>query len=550
MVPIDIKTIFLICCLGGVLTVIAFLVYKRIYGRKESTLSLYVAARVLLSIAFFLFACREILGGRLYVDLANTCLLFGISGETYALFHAGRGFKKKPFLVASASTALLAALFQVALCHGPHTWVIAMSFLLFCQLAAAGSCMVFNRSMNSTQKITGFYLLFLSAVMMARGMNALLRGGSVVLLTADYIQLLSYISFFLIIYMLPMLYLLILREQDHRAVAESEEKYRLLFTNAFSGIFLSELVEDENGTTIDYSILKPNPAFRAQTGLKPEDVAGRRISEVLPHIAETPVFDIFDRVMRTGEAASFEEYSVTLRRHFLIHAYRVDSRHIGTMFLDITGIKRTEEELQQTVREKQSLLRELQHRVKNSFAMIISLVRLSSMSFGSREAQSALDSITARVRALSELYGQLDAADSYGEVRLDEYCTRIASAMAGMSKNIALDPSLAAMSIPMKEAATLGLILTELLTNAVKYAFPDGRRGTISMRLERCGSGILLEVADDGIGLPDGSGASQQHGLGLTLVRTLVRQLDGTFTVENSGGTRCLVEFTLPDEDA
>ena len=202
------------------------------------------------------------------------------------------------------------------------------------------------------------------------------------------------------------------------------------------------------------------------------------------------------------------------------------------------------EALQIAFQENRNLLRELQHRAKNSFAMISGMISLALNDGVSTETKTALEDLASRVRSVSELYSLLYSSSSFTEVRLDEYCARIAAPLIGLSGNITLKTEMENITVPVKEAAPLGLILTELMTNAGKYAFPGGRQGTITVALKKTVAGACLEVRDDGIGLPADFDFSGRAGMGLNLVRALTGQINGSFRMENNAvGTRCIVEF-------
>ncbi|MFH2107107.1 MAG: ABC transporter substrate-binding protein [Chrysiogenia bacterium] len=205
-------------------------------------------------------------------------------------------------------------------------------------------------------------------------------------------------------------------------------------------------------------------------------------------------------------------------------------------------------ELQIAFQENRNLLGELQHRAKNSFAMIAGMIRLALNACISPETKGALEGLESRVGAISELYSLLYSAGSFSEVQMGEYCARIAAPLVGLSGNISLSSEMENFTMPVKEAAPLGLILTELVTNAGKYAFPGGRAGTIFIVLKKTAAGARLEVGDDGVGLPAAADFSQSEGMGLNLVRALANQINGVFSMESgSAGTRFIVEFPLQD---
>lgn len=539
----DIRTIFLLCSLTSVVTVIALLLYKRSFPRTAPTLYVYAAAEVMLFLSFLLFASREALPGRVYVGTANALFIFGLSFEAYALSFAVRGFNLKAFSVVCAAASVLVSVFMITLPGSPNTWVVSMSFLLSLLFACGGIFLVGAKEMNVMQRYSGMFILFLAALMAARGIDAIWKRDSFVLLTTDFVQVASYLLVFLVSCLLPILYLLILKEKDIEDIAASEERFRALFEHAASGIAVGEMPEEGAREKGDYIIREANPAFLWHTGLDAARVAGRSVREMYPEISRAPFFDRFESVVRSGEAVSFEEYSEVLGRHFFVNAYRVGEGRFAAVFQDITRRKQAEESLQKAFEEKHSLLQELQHRVKNSFAMIISLISLTSQASASPEVRAALEAVISRIRAIAELYTLLYVTNSYSRVPLDEYCERIARAAIGVSAHVALRADFDSVSFPMKDATAAGMILTELITNALKHGFPGGRSGMIEVSLKRGESTVRLEVADDGTGF---SGDAPPHeGLGLTLVRSLAEQLDGAFTIRGGEKTRCAVEFPL-----
>ncbi|MCX6557247.1 MAG: PAS domain S-box protein [Candidatus Aminicenantes bacterium] len=220
---------------------------------------------------------------------------------------------------------------------------------------------------------------------------------------------------------------------------------------------------------------------------------------------------------------------------------------------DCSAHKQAEAALQTAFQENRNLLSELQHRAKNSFALISGMISLALNPGVGAETQAVLRSLDGRVKSIAGLYPLLYAVGSSSEVRLDEYCARIVANMFGLADNIAIHTDMEPIAVALKAATPLGLMLTELLTNAIKYAFPDGRRGTITLALKKTAAGAVIEVKDDGVGLPAGFDLSGNAGVGLNLVRMLANQIAGSFSIEGgSGGTLCSVEFaaTTPAGDA
>jgi PAS domain S-box-containing protein len=135
------------------------------------------------------------------------------------------------------------------------------------------------------------------------------------------------------------------RLQVESALQESQERHRQLFEFALSGIAIHDIVLDSAGKPVDYIFLDANPAFETHAGLRVADVLGRRVTEVLPGIENTPFIDIYGKVVLTGEPVHFEQYAEPLKRYYNVNAYKIGKKSFATVFTDITERKRAEGEL-------------------------------------------------------------------------------------------------------------------------------------------------------------------------------------------------------------
>jgi two-component sensor histidine kinase len=205
-------------------------------------------------------------------------------------------------------------------------------------------------------------------------------------------------------------------------------------------------------------------------------------------------------------------------------------------------------QLSRAVKANQTLLKELQHRVKNSMAMIISLINLEKNRHPHEHTRSAMEEIEHRVSVLSHLYSTLYESDRF-DASLDVLCRHITESLAQ-----ALSPpdvvthteNMDSVTVDPKRASSVGLILNELLTNAYKYAFPAGTSGSVSVELRKHPPDtVVLSVTDTGVGLPETVDHDDTSGFGFLLVRALCEELDGQcrWETDRGRGVRFRIEF-------
>ncbi len=206
-------------------------------------------------------------------------------------------------------------------------------------------------------------------------------------------------------------------------------------------------------------------------------------------------------------------------------------------------------ELSAMLGEREILLQEVHHRVKNNLQVISSLINIQMRKLDEGRSRNALEECQTRVQAIALIHEKLYQFQDYARVPFSEYAKSLAGNVlyaAGIAPaDISLELAVDELTLAVDRAIPCGLVLNELMTNALKHAFPDGRRGTIRVALSRVEGGLLrLSVRDDGIGLPAGTDLRKAGSLGLQLVSTLAEQLEGTVTLHNELGTT--FELTFP----
>jgi two-component sensor histidine kinase len=215
------------------------------------------------------------------------------------------------------------------------------------------------------------------------------------------------------------------------------------------------------------------------------------------------------------------------------------------VFIDITGSKQKEQALRKSLEEKDVLLREVHHRVKNNMAVISALLNMQSAYIKNPEDLEMLKESQGRIMAMALVHEKIYKTESFVEIDVEEYLHSLAesirSSLAGGSKvDVKYDVENVSMSIDF--LIPCGLIVNELLTNSFKHAFNGTGRPEIRIKLELIDNkDIRLSISDNGAGLPDGFDVNQTTGLGLKLVTALCKQIMGTLEYKSDHGTA----FTL-----
>jgi two-component sensor histidine kinase len=195
------------------------------------------------------------------------------------------------------------------------------------------------------------------------------------------------------------------------------------------------------------------------------------------------------------------------------------------------------------LREKETLLEELQHRIANSLQIIASIILLKARVVQSEETRFHLEDAHKRVLSIAAVQKQLHASGATGAIAIAPYlsklCESLASSMIGGTRPISLKVVGEGGVATSRQAESLGLIVTELVMNALKHAFPDDKaKGQITVAYDMIGTNWKLSISDTGIGKPDGNFAQGKSGLGTGIVKALAHQLDAQVeTLAGPGGT-------------
>ena len=217
---------------------------------------------------------------------------------------------------------------------------------------------------------------------------------------------------------------------------------------------------------------------------------------------------------------------------------------------EILERKRAEDKIAAALKEKEVLLREVHHRVKNNMQVIVSLLRLYSSKVEDSRSKEVFEDCRARVGAMSLVHEALYRSDDLGRIDLEDYLRKLCLALGRThSQTVSLVSKDCRVSLGMDQAIAAGMVVGELVGNAFKHAFPGREAGTVSVELNCMdGTEVELAVRDDGVGLPADLDVFKSPSMGLQLVvATVEHQLKGRLEAKSNGGTTILVRFRCKD---
>jgi PAS domain S-box-containing protein len=335
------------------------------------------------------------------------------------------------------------------------------------------------------------------------------------------------------------------RKQAEEVLRESHEKFKELFEDAPVGyheIDKKGIIVRVNGTELrmlgftDVELLE-QPVW---TIMADQELSRRAVFTKLEGAFEPSL--PYERVIRKKDRSTL----TVLIEDRILRGGDGSIAGIRSVLQDITELKRAQDQVRRSLEEKDVLLREVHHRVKNNLSVISSLLNLQSSAIQTpAQAMAAFRNSRDRIMSMALVHEELYRSRNYARVDMDEYLsvlTRHLLQAYGSGGDIHLHGEAQGIVMGVDTAIPCGLILSELITNALKYAFPKGGAGDIHVLLRMLDDASFeLSVADNGIGLSEGYEARET--LGLSLVRMLTEQLEGTMGISVENGTRCRIRF-------
>ena len=333
------------------------------------------------------------------------------------------------------------------------------------------------------------------------------------------------------------------RTQVEETLRQSEERFRRLFEQSSDAIFIH---------TLDGRMLDVNNRACEMLGYDMNQLLTLSVKSLYPEVDRPTLREALQTIDETG---SIQFESRFKKAHGMIINVEISSRIIDhekgiiqAIVRDITERVQSEKQIQASLREKEVLLKEIHHRVKNNLQIIASLLDLQSESLTDPQYLPIFQDSQHRIRSMALIHEHLYQSEDLAQIDFAQYIQELVyslfSSYEPSVSGITLKLDIDATFLDIDTAIPCGLILNELVSNSLKHAFPDGRSGEICIGLHLDQEKQLtLWIRDNGVGFPKGVDFRKTESLGLQLVCTLTTQLKGTITLDSSRGTAFQITF-------
>lgn len=610
ILDLDIHTVINLLCIGNLAALATLVAYQ---GRsvKERSILFYIGGAFAQALAWYLLSLRGVASDFFSVYIGNSILLASFNLEGLAICSVeGRN----PRLDLAFLVSGLAGITSFCILSGsPNGRVATASLATIAPFALIGVAMFqasgghdegggmaekgaqdprparrrlrarrhlpwrLEGAQGGLRAYIGIASFLYCPLLLLRAVTALVRGPSFSLMTPGLVQSIAFLPLFISMIIGPISFILLLKKRSDRLLRESEEKYRTLVEKASEAIIILQ----------DEKIAFANSRCSELLGLEEGSILGRHFADFIwPEDRERimanhrrrlnghnmPGIYDFRLVGAEGEAV-WVSISATLIR------WRGRLATLN-LFSDITARKHSEERIAKLLAEKEILLREVHHRVKNNLAMVKSLLALQSETAGGKDPATVLIDASNRMESLVQLYDLLHKSGSVEEMPVRDFFEPLVHELAAVftkTRPPRIDLDLGDFSLDVDRLTTLGIIVNEIVTNSMKYAWtPSGLSGeprsavelrsagaprfagdgavdpAIRLSASLSGGRVRFVCGDNGRGLPPGFDPADSSGLGTQLVGLLAQQLKAELSVESpvweavpgSAGTRYTIEFS------
>ena len=333
------------------------------------------------------------------------------------------------------------------------------------------------------------------------------------------------------------------RKQMEKALRESEEKFREVFNNVNDGTVLCKL---EDG--LPKKFMEVNDVVCRTLGYTREELLKMSFKDIIdPQMADKLPL-LVDKIYKDGrvkfEAAPITKNGYTIPVEINSHIFKLNGMDVAvSVARNITDRKKAEKVVKDSLKEKELLLREIHHRVKNNLMVISSLLNMQSRQIKDQKVVSLLKDSQSRARSMAIIHEKLYGSNNLKKINFGDYIRDFTGELFktySTRPGLKLEMDVEDLMLDINTTIPLGLIVNELVSNSLKYAFnEDG--GTVTVRFHREDDLYTLTVEDNGVGIPEDF--QEKGSLGMNLVKNLTEQLDGELELDRTHGTCFQVRF-------
>jgi PAS domain S-box-containing protein len=338
------------------------------------------------------------------------------------------------------------------------------------------------------------------------------------------------------------------RKRAEEALMESEQRFRGAFENAAVGASMVDLKG---------RFIKANRRLCEMLGYPEDELLLKTFSDIThPEDVQIGLDNLKRQISGEADYTSFEKRYVrkdgevihVIVSPSLIRDSDGSPQYFVGLWQDITGRKLMEERIKASLREKEVLLQEVHHRVKNNMAIISSLLQLQAKRIKDETVRDLLTESRNRIHSLALIHEKLYRSEDFSKIDIEEYVRSLTNSLLASYKikrgEITLERNIEDISLSIDKLIPCGLIINELVTNSIKHAFRNGDKGVIRVELKAGDSNLAtLAVIDNGRGLPEGMDIYGSPTLGLQLVTSLAGQLRGELSYDATGGSSFRIKF-------